>query len=65
MMLTFQDHIGELFLTEQMPFRRGIKHFGKGGADAVVRELKQLDTLETVQPLHPSDLSREQKQEAL
>jgi hypothetical protein len=65
MMLTFQDPIGELFLTEQMPFRRGIKHFGKDGADAVVRELKQLDTLETVPPLHPNDLSREQKREAL
>jgi hypothetical protein len=48
-----------------MPFRKGIKHFGKDGADAVVRELKQLDTLKTVQPIRPNDLSREQKREAL
>jgi hypothetical protein len=30
-------------MTEQMSLKKGLKRFGKSGADAVVAELRQLD----------------------
>ena len=30
------------FLTEQMSAKRGLKHFGVAGADAIMKELKQI-----------------------
>lgn len=53
--------MGELFLTKQMPFHKGIKRFGRDSADAVVNELKQLDRLETIEPHHPKNMTGEQK----
>jgi predicted ATPase len=43
MLATFEEPMGELFMTEQMSLKKGLKRFGKSGADAVVAELRQLD----------------------
>jgi hypothetical protein len=42
--------MGELFLTEQMNVKKGLKVFGESGAEAVVKELRQLDRLNTIEP---------------
>jgi len=62
---TFEQPMGELFLTEQMNVKKGLKVFGESGAEAVVKELKQLDRLNTIEPRHSSDMTRQQRQQAL
>jgi hypothetical protein len=62
---TFEQPMGELFVTEQMSLRKGLKVFGKPGADAVVKELHQLDLRKTIEPILHKDLTRKQKREAL
>jgi hypothetical protein len=47
---TFEQPMGELFLTEQMNVKKGLKVFGESGAEAVVKELRQLDRLNTIEP---------------
>jgi hypothetical protein len=38
-LLTYEKPMGELFLTEQMSFKKGLKQFEKTGAEAVVSKL--------------------------
>jgi hypothetical protein len=38
-----EPSMGELFMTEQMSLKKGLKYFGKSRADAMVAELQQLD----------------------
>jgi hypothetical protein len=59
-LLTFEDPMGELFLTEQMSLKKGLKQFGKDGASAVVDELRQLDYLDVIQPVNGKELTQEQ-----
>ena len=54
-----------LFLTEQMSAKRGLKVFGKDGADAIVSEMNQLHIWKTIKPVQLKDLTREQKVQAL
>jgi hypothetical protein len=42
-MAQFEQPMGMLFMTEQMSLKRGLKRFGKAGADAVVAEMQQLE----------------------
>jgi hypothetical protein len=42
---------------EQMSLKKGLKLFGKNGADAVVKELRQLDYLDVIQPVNGKELS--------
>jgi len=65
MAMAFKQPMGELFLTEQMNVKKGLRKFGKPGATAVVSELRQLDRFETIEPTNPKDMTREQKREAL
>ena len=62
---TFEQPLGELFVTEQMSLKKGLKYFGKSGADAVVAEMRQLDYRNVIKPVNKDDLSREQKRRAL
>jgi hypothetical protein len=64
-LLTYEDPMGELFLTEQMSLKKGLKQFGKDGAEAVVAELRQLDYREVIEPVNGKKLSQEQKRKAL
>jgi hypothetical protein len=48
-----------------MSLKRGLKQFGKDGADAVVKELRQLDYLDVIDPVNSRKLSREEWQKAL
>jgi hypothetical protein len=50
-LLSFEDPLGELFLTEQMSLKKGLKYFGKAGAEAVVKEMRQLDYLDVMDPV--------------
>jgi hypothetical protein len=57
--------MGELFMTEQMSLKKGLKYFGKNGADAVVAEMRQLDYRNVIKPVDGKNLPREQKRCAL
>lgn len=48
-----------------MSLKKGLKQFGKDGADAVVKELRQLDYLDVIDPVNSRKLSREEWQKAL
>jgi hypothetical protein len=54
---TFKQPMGKLFLTEQVNVKKGLKVFGQPGAEAVVKELRQLDRLNTIEPRHSSDMT--------
>ena len=60
-----EQPLGLLFLTEQMSAKRGLKLFGKDGADAIVSEMRQLHVRKTIKPVEFTDLTREQKSCAL
>ena len=60
-----EEPLGMLFLTEQMSAKRGLKVFGKDGADAIVSEMNQLHIRKTIKPVQFKDLTREQKVQAL
>jgi phage terminase large subunit GpA-like protein len=62
---TFEEPMGELFMTEQMSLKKGLRHFSKSGADAVVAELRQLDYRDVIKPVDRKDLTHEQKCRAL
>ena len=48
------------FLTEQMSAKRGLKQFGKRGADAIMDELRQLVYRNVMRGVNRSDMSREE-----
>ena len=52
-------------MTEQMSLKKGLKYFGKSGADAVIAEMRQLDGLNVIKPIHKSNLTQEEKKQAL
>ena len=52
-------------MTEQMSLKRGLKTFGKAGADAVVAEMQQLDYRNVIKPTDSRKLTRKQKKAAL
>jgi hypothetical protein len=64
-LMTFDEPMGHLFMTEQMSLKKGLKHFGKDGADAVIKELRQLDYRDVIKPVLARSLTREQKRESL
>jgi hypothetical protein len=65
LLATFEEPMGELFMTEQMSLKKGLKYFGKKGADAVVSEMRQLDYRNVITPVDGKELTREQKRRAL
>ena len=65
LLATFEEPMGELFMTEQMSLKKGLKYFGKSGADAVVAEMRQLDYRDVIKPVSGKELTREQKRRAL
>jgi hypothetical protein len=65
LLATFNEPMGELFMTEQMSLKKGLKYFGKSGADAVVAEMQQLDYRNVIKPVSGKELTREQKCRAL
>jgi hypothetical protein len=65
LLATFEEPMGELFMTEQMSLKKGLKYFGKSGADAVVAEMRQLDYRNVIKPVSGNELTREQKRRAL
>ena len=64
-MAQFEQPAGMLFMTEQMSLKRGLKRFGKAGADAVVSEMQQLEIRNVIKPTKASDLTRAHKRAAL
>jgi hypothetical protein len=65
LLATFHEPMGELFMTEQMSLKRGLKEFGEDGANAVIEELKQLDYRDAIKPVHARHFTREQQRAAL
>ena len=65
MMEDLESPFGYLFQTEQMSLKKGLKAFGKLGADAVVEELRQLDYMQVIVPKHRDDLSADDRHQAL
>jgi hypothetical protein len=64
-MAQFDQPMGMLFMTEQMSLKRGLKLFGKAGADKVVEELKQIEIRKVFKPKKASDLTNAQKRASL
>ena len=52
-------------LTEQMSAKKGLRHFGQRGADAIKKELEQLVYRKVMHGKKANDLTREQKRAAL
>jgi hypothetical protein len=44
---------------------KGLKLFGKNGKDAVVKELRQLNYLDVIQPVNGKELSYKEQQKVL
>ena len=65
MLATFEQLMGELFMTEQMPLKKGLKYFGKSRADMVVAKMRQLNNLNVIKPVTGKSLTHEQKQHTL
>ena len=65
MIKDFESPFGYIFQTEQMSLKKGLKAFGKLGADAVVEELRQLDYMQVIIPKHRDDLSTDDRRKAL
>ena len=64
--MTFEQLLGELFMTKQMLLKKGLKYFGKSGADAVmIAKMRQLNYLNVIKPVEKKSLTHEQKQCAL
>ncbi|MCE2996668.1 MAG: hypothetical protein LW863_13795 [Flammeovirgaceae bacterium] len=53
------------FLTSQMSAKKGLKHFGKAGTEAIVAEMAQIHYRRVIKPRMASSLTREQKRDAL
>ena len=60
-----ESPFGYIFQTEQMSLKKGLKAFGKSGADAVVEELRQLDYMQVIKPKYRTDLSADDRHKAL
>ena len=60
-----ESPFGYIFQTEQMSLKKGLKAFGKPGADAVVEELRQLDYMQVIVPKYRDDLSTDDRHKAL
>ena len=60
-----ESPFGYIFQTEQMSLKKGLKAFGKSGADAVVEELRQLDYMQVIKAKHRADLSADNRHKAL
>ena len=54
-----------LAMAQQYHVNKGLKVFGERGRDAVMKEMKQLDDLEVIQPRNWSELTAEQRRKAL
>jgi hypothetical protein len=54
-----------LAMAQQYHVNKGLKVFGERGREAVMKEMKQLDDLEVIQPQNWSELTAEQRQTAL
>ena len=57
MFATFEEPMGGLFLTEQMSLKKGLKYFGKSGADTVIKELRQMDYRDVIKPVPARSLT--------
>ena len=53
------------FLTEQMSTKRGLKQFGTAGAEAIIKELKQIVYRKVMEGRKSGDLTTAQKKAAL
>ena len=56
---------GTCMITEQMNIKKGLKAFGKLGAEAVVTEMQQLHTRQVIKPVKSSTLSKDERSKAL
>ena len=59
------NNIDASLVTPQYGVKRGLEIFGEKGAEAVLKELKQLHDLSVVSPVHPRDMTKEQVKRAL
>ena len=62
--LTEHERMEHIALT-QYNARQGLKIFGEAGAQAILKEMKQLDTMDVMEPVSWESLSREQKKASL
>ena len=56
----FGQYINHMLLT-QYGISKGLRLFKNEGIDTVLKELKQMHTLECVEPLHPSQMTKDMR----
>ena len=59
------QHVLGVVLAEQYSINKGIRLFGDRARESVKKELRQLHDYVTYVPVHPEELTKEQKQQAL
>ena len=65
MLMENDSHDMLSFLTEQMSVKRGLKHFGTAGADAIMKELNQIVYWKVMEGRKSGELTTTQKKVAL
>ena len=65
MLMEDDSHEMLSFSTEQMSAKRGLKHFGTAGADAIMKELKQIVYRKVMEGRNSRELTTAQKKAAL
>ena len=58
-------HVVGVIMAQQYTIQKGLKLFGDGGRQAVMKELTQLHNMATYTPMHAHELTREQRVQAL
>jgi hypothetical protein len=62
---TLEEPMGDLLMNEKMSLKHGLRKFGNDGANAVINELKQLDYLDAIKPVHSRQVTGDQKRASL
>jgi len=58
-------HVVGVAMLQQFSLKAGLKHFGKGGEEAVTSELTQMHDMHTYVPIDPESMTPQQKSETL
>ena len=58
-------HVTGLIMSNQFSLKKGLELFGDKAEAATGNELQQIHDMDTYTPMHPNELSREEKTKAL
>ena len=59
------EHVTGLIMSNQFNLKKGLELFGDKAEATAGKELQQIHNMDTYTPMHPNELSREEKTKAL